>query len=63
MKGSMSKSMSNGQKNRLQFSSETLTGSGCEPDWIRTNDLLLRRQLLYPTELPVRKGAKIMFLS
>jgi hypothetical protein len=25
----------------------------CEPDWIRTNDLLLRRQLLYPTELPV----------
>jgi hypothetical protein len=24
-----------------------------EPDWIRTNDLLLRRQLLYPTELPV----------
>ena len=31
----------------------------CEPDWIRTNDLLLRRQLLYPTELPVRKGAKI----
>jgi hypothetical protein len=26
----------------------------CEPDWIRTNDLLLRRQLLYPTELPVQ---------
>ncbi len=25
-----------------------------EPDWIRTNDLLLRRQLLYPAELPVR---------
>jgi hypothetical protein len=25
----------------------------CEPDWIRTNDLLLRRQLLYPAELPV----------
>jgi hypothetical protein len=24
-----------------------------EPDWIRTNDLLLRRQLLYPAELPV----------
>jgi hypothetical protein len=23
-----------------------------DPDWIRTNDLLLRRQLLYPTELP-----------
>jgi hypothetical protein len=23
----------------------------CDPDWIRTNDLLLRRQLLYPTEL------------
>ena len=35
----------------------------CEPDWIRTNDLLLRRQLLYPTELPVRFRAKIMFLS
>lgn len=26
----------------------------CEPDWIRTNDLLLRRQLLYPAELPIR---------
>ncbi len=25
-----------------------------EPDWIRTNDLLLRRQLLYPAELPVQ---------
>jgi hypothetical protein len=24
-----------------------------EPDWIRTNDLLLRRQLLYPAELPI----------
>ncbi len=24
----------------------------CDPDWIRTNDLLLRRQLLYPAELP-----------
>ena len=24
------------------------------PDWIRTNDLLLRRQLLYPTELQVQ---------
>ena len=34
-----------------------------EPDWIRTNDLLLRRQLLYPTELPVRFRAKIMYLS
>ena len=22
-----------------------------DPDWIRTNDLLLRRQLLYPAEL------------
>ena len=36
----------------------TLSVSGlifsCEPDWIRTNDLLLRRQLLYPTELPVQ---------
>ncbi len=26
----------------------------CDPDWIRTNDLLLRRQLLYPAELPNR---------
>ena len=26
----------------------------CDPDWIRTNDLLLRRQLLYPAELPDR---------
>ena len=26
----------------------------CDPDWIRTNDLLLRRQLLYPTELQDR---------
>ena len=24
----------------------------CDPDWIQTNDLLLRRQLLYSTELP-----------
>jgi hypothetical protein len=35
----------------------------CEPDWIRTNGLLLRRQLLYPTELPVLNGAKIMYFS
>ena len=34
----------------------------CEPDWIRTNGLLLRRQLLYPTELPVQFRAKIMYL-
>ena len=36
----------------------------CDPDWIRTNDLLLRRQLLYPTELPDRiffKEAKVNF--
>lgn len=26
--------------------------STCDPDWIQTNDLLLRRQLLYSTELP-----------
>ena len=25
-----------------------------DPEWIRTIDLLLRRQLLYPTELPDR---------
>jgi hypothetical protein len=24
----------------------------CDPDWIQTNDLLLRRQLLYSAELP-----------
>ncbi len=42
---------------------EIKKGSNClkpllalrEPDWIRTNDLLLRRQLLYPAELPVQK--------
>jgi hypothetical protein len=28
-----------------------------DPDWIQTNDLLLRRQLLYSTELPDRVGA------
>jgi hypothetical protein len=27
----------------------------CDPDWIQTNDLLLRRQLLYSTELPGHK--------
>ncbi len=26
----------------------------CDPDWIRTNDRLLRRQVLYPAELPDR---------
>ena len=24
----------------------------CDPDWIQTSDLLLRRQLLYSAELP-----------
>ena len=36
-----------------------------DPDWIQTNDLLLRRQLLYSTELPdhfFRMAAKISFL-
>ena len=32
-----------------------------EPDWIRTNDLLLRRQLLYPTELPVQYFSSMTF--
>ena len=39
----------------------TLSGRGAQvqqrhgdSDWIRTNDLLLRRQLLYPAELPNR---------
>ena len=36
----------------------TLAGL-CEPDWIRTNDLLLRRQLLYPAELPVHFNSKV----
>lgn len=35
-----------------------------DSDWIRTNDLLLRRQLLYPAELPNHilrlRGAKVM---
>lgn len=34
----------------------------CEPDWIRTNGLLLRRQLLYPAELPVLLN-KSLYLS
>lgn len=34
-----------------------------EPDWIRTNDLLLRRQLLYPAELPVRILQISLYLS
>ena len=29
-----------------------------DPDWIQTNDLLLRRQLLYSTELPGLTGAQ-----
>jgi hypothetical protein len=29
-----------------------------DPDWIQTNDLLLRRQLLYSTELPGRNWDK-----
>src|SRR4051812_16058281 len=38
----------------------------CDPDWIQTNGLLLRRQLLYSAELPDRlnkKAAKINFFS
>jgi hypothetical protein len=61
--GFVSNTVSNRQKNRFQVSSETLACIACEPDWIRTNDLLLRRQLLYPTELPVRFRAKIMILK
>ena len=36
-----------------------------DPDWIQTNDLLLRRQLLYSAELPdhfLEWAAKISFL-
>jgi hypothetical protein len=29
-----------------------------DPDWIQTNDLLLRRQLLYSAELPGRLRAR-----
>ena len=39
---------------------------GSDPDWIRTNDLQLRRLPLYPTELRdlwINKGAKIIFFS
>ena len=32
------------------------SGRPCDPDWIRTNGLLLRRQLLYPTELRDQKS-------
>ena len=31
-----------------------------DPAWIRTKDLLLRRQLLYPAELPDQSGGKII---
>jgi hypothetical protein len=34
----------------------TVTLSFCDPDWIQTNDLLLRRQLLYSAELPGQKN-------
>ena len=33
----------------------------CDPDWIQTNDLLLRRQLLYSTELPDQFAFDIFF--
>ena len=32
---------------------------GGDPDWIRTNDLVLRRHLLYPTELRDRTRSGI----
>ncbi len=38
-------------KKGFQFLAETLFLLS-DSDWIRTNDLLLRRQLLYPAELP-----------
>lgn len=37
-------------ENKKRVATATLKKS--DPDWIRTNDLLLRRQLLYPAELP-----------
>jgi hypothetical protein len=40
--------------------SATFDRALCDPDWIQTNDLLLRRQLLYSTELPDRRSAKIL---
>jgi hypothetical protein len=36
-----------------------------DPDWTQTNDLLLRRQLLYSAELPdrfLKRKAKVIFL-
>lgn len=38
----------------------------CDPDWIKTNDLLLRRQLLYSTELPdpiIKEAQRYFFLA
>ncbi len=34
-----------------------------DPDWIQTNDLLLRRQLLYSAELPGRKSLPAGFIQ
>jgi hypothetical protein len=35
----------------------------CDPVWIRTKDLLLRRQLLYPAELRDQEKKKGMMLN
>jgi hypothetical protein len=57
----MSKCMSSAKNSKGFNRLKPLPGLS-EPDWIRTNGLLLRRQLLYPTELPVQFRAKIMYL-
>jgi hypothetical protein len=50
----------NTQKKPLQQKLKGLS----DPDWIQTNDLLLRRQLLYSTELPDRQfGANLHFFK
>ena len=42
----------------ISFWPQSVSG---DPNWIRTNDLLLRRQLLYPAELWGQTGCKNTF--
>ena len=42
---------------RLRIQPSNLPGMPNAPCWIRTNDRLLRRQLLYPAELREQGGA------
>ena len=48
------KKYANSENKKGLQSNETLYCAS-DPDWIQTNDLLLRRQLLYSTELPDQK--------